>query len=46
MTADGLLGSDPAFLADLNAEIAEVQDEVENLKAYPAISIGFNFNFF
>jgi len=46
MTADGLLGSDPAFLADLNAEIAELQNEVDSLKAYPVISIGVNFNFF
>lgn len=46
MTADGLLGSDPAFLADLNAEIAEIQNEMDNLKAYPVISIGVNFNFF
>jgi hypothetical protein len=46
MTADGLLGSDPAFLADLNDEIAELDDEISNLKAYPVISIGLNFNFF
>ncbi len=46
MTADGLLGSDPAFLTDLNAEIAELQGEVSNLKAYPVVSIGLNFNFF
>jgi len=46
MTADGLLASDPALLADLNAEIAELQSEFENLKLYPVISIGFNFNFF
>lgn len=46
MSADGLLGTDPAFLADLNAEIAEVQNEVDNLKAYPVISLGLNFNFF
>jgi hypothetical protein len=46
MTADGLLASDPALLADLNAEIAELQSEFENLKLYPVVSIGFNFNFF
>ncbi|MGI9262173.1 MAG: hypothetical protein ACR2QR_09060 [Woeseiaceae bacterium] len=46
MSADGLLGSDPAFLADLNAEIAEVQNEVDDLKVYPVISLGLNFNFF
>lgn len=46
MSADGLLGSDPAFLTDINDEIAELQDEIDNLKAYPVVSIGFNFNFF
>ena len=46
MIADGLLASDPTFLADLNAEIAELQNEVEDMKAYPVISLGVNFNFF
>ena len=46
MSADGLLGSDPTFLNDLNAEIAELQNEVDDLQAYPVISVGVNFNFF
>lgn len=46
MSADGLLGSDPTFLTDLDAEIAELQSEVDSLKAYPVISLGVNFNFF
>jgi len=46
MSADGQLASDPAFLADLNAEIAELQNDVDNLKAYPVVSLGVNFNFF
>ncbi|MDH3441955.1 MAG: hypothetical protein OEM63_14445 [Gammaproteobacteria bacterium] len=46
IVADGLLGSDPVFLADLNAEIAELQNEVDSMKAYPVISLGVNFNFF
>lgn len=45
LTADGLLGSNPAFLADLEAERLELLNEVEDLKAYPVISLGFNFNF-
>jgi len=46
MSADGLLGSDPAFLADLDAEISELQNDVDNLKAYPVVSLGLSFNFF
>ena len=46
MTSDGLLANDPAFLADLNDEITTVTDEMGNLKAYPVISLGVNFNFF
>jgi hypothetical protein len=46
MTADGLLASDPAFLADLENERLLVQDEMKDLKAYPVISLGLNFNFF
>lgn len=46
MTADGLLGSDPGFLADLNDEIADLQDDVSDLKAYPVVSLGVSFNFF
>ena len=46
MAADGLLGSDPTFLSDLNAEIAELQDDVSDYKAYPVVSLGLSFNFF
>jgi hypothetical protein len=47
MTSDGTLAlaQDAGFLADLQAESLELQDELKNLKAYPVISIGFNFNF-
>jgi len=45
LTADGLLASDPGFLADLEAERQQLENEVEDLKAYPVVSIGFNFNF-
>jgi len=45
IAADGLLGSNAAFLADLEEERIELLNEVEDLKAYPVISVGFNFNF-
>lgn len=47
LTADGALAQiqDPGFLADLEAERQQLEDEVKDLKAYPVISIGFNFNF-
>jgi len=46
ISADGLLASDPAFLADLDAETAQVADEMDKLKAYPVVSLGLHFNFF
>lgn len=47
LTADGALAQiqDPGFLADLEAERMQLEDEVRDLKAYPVISMGFNFNF-
>lgn len=47
LTADGSLAliQDPGFLADLEAERSELENELKDLKAYPVISIGFNFNF-
>lgn len=44
-TADGTLAQDPGFIDDLNAETAELLNEVDDLKAYPVVSVGFNFNF-
>ena len=45
LTTDGLLANDPTFLAQLEAERAELEDEVSPLKAYPVVSLGFNFSF-
>ncbi len=45
LTADGLLGSAPGLLADLEAERQQLENEVEDLKAYPVVTLGFNFNF-
>ncbi len=46
LEADGLLANDPVFLAALENERVELEAEVENYKAWPVVSIGFNFNFF
>ena len=47
LTSDGALAliNDPGFLADLENERQELEDELKDMKAYPVISIGFNFNF-
>ncbi|MDA0679831.1 MAG: hypothetical protein O3A13_07680 [Proteobacteria bacterium] len=47
LASDGALAliSDPGFLADLEAERLQLEDELKDLKAYPVVSIGFNFNF-
>ena len=46
MTSTGLLANDPAFLAELESERQELEDELSNFKAWPVISIGFVYNFF
>ena len=45
MTSDGTLSTDPGFMQNLAEESQELEDELKDLKAYPVISIGFNFNF-
>jgi hypothetical protein len=45
LTSDGTLGNDPDFQAALEAERQQLEDEVEDFKAYPVVSLGFNFNF-
>ncbi|MCH6549298.1 MAG: hypothetical protein IH812_05665 [Proteobacteria bacterium] len=46
LTADGLLASDPTFMAALEAERLEIEAEFEDYKAFPVLSLGFSFNFF
>jgi hypothetical protein len=46
LDADGLLSNDPIFLDALESERQELEAEVDDYKAWPVISIGFNFNFF
>lgn len=45
LTADGLLADDPTFIAQLEQERLELEDDVDALKAYPVVSLGFNFSF-
>jgi hypothetical protein len=43
--ATGTLAGAQSFLDDLETERAELTDKVDVLKAYPVVSLGFNFNF-
>lgn len=38
--ADGPISTDPGFQADLDAEVQDIQDDVENLVVYPVLSLG------
>ena len=42
---DGLLSGDPTFEASLEAERAELENELDDYKAWPVVSLGFVFNF-
>ena len=46
MAATGLLASDPFFLAELESERQQLEDEMSNYKAWPVITLGFVYNFF
>ena len=50
LTSDGTLATDPGLAGDLfrtalETERQQLESEVEDMKAYPVIQIGFNFNF-
>jgi hypothetical protein len=45
LTADGSLANDPVFETALAVERQQLEDEVKDFKAYPVVSLGFNFNF-
>jgi hypothetical protein len=50
LTSDGTLATDPGndgdiFRSALETERQQLEDEVSDYKAYPVISLGFNFNF-
>lgn len=44
-TATGALSTDPAFLADLDTERAELEDALDNFEYYPVASIGVSYRF-
>lgn len=45
IATDGLLNGDPTFEASLEAERAELENELGDYKAWPVVSLGFVFNF-
>ena len=45
LNADGLLALDPGFLADLEAERVELEDEMKDFKAWPVVSLGLVYKF-
>jgi len=45
LSSDGTLSGLQSFLDDLESERAELANEVAVFKAYPVLSLGFNFNF-
>jgi len=50
LTSDGSLATDPGIVGDefraaMENERQQLENEVEDFKAYPVVSLGFNFNF-
>jgi hypothetical protein len=45
MSTDGPLDGNPMFEASLDAERAELENELSDYKAWPVVSLGFVFNF-
>lgn len=45
LSADGPLGGDPLFLTALETERQQLEDEMEDYKAWPVVSVGFNYQF-
>ena len=45
MTTTGLLANDPTFLAAVETERLDLQDDMSDFKAWPVLSLGFVFNF-
>jgi hypothetical protein len=45
MSSDGLLADNPAFQAELERERLELEDDLNNFKAWPVVSLGFVYNF-
>ncbi len=45
LSADGLLALDPTFLASLEAERLELEEDMSDFKAYPVVSLSIVYNF-
>ncbi len=45
LTADGLLADDTAFMDALEVERSELEEDTDKFKAYPVVSLAFNFKF-
>lgn len=45
LIADGLASTEAAFLAALEEERLEIEDDVSNYKAFPVLSLGLVYNF-
>lgn len=45
LIADGTLFDDPTFMASLENERLELEDDMSDFKAYPVISLSFVYNF-
>ncbi|MDH5502022.1 MAG: hypothetical protein OEY72_13070, partial [Gammaproteobacteria bacterium] len=45
LTSDGTLANNPTFQSQLEIERSELEDDFDALKAYPVVSLGFNFRF-
>jgi hypothetical protein len=45
MNTTGLLANDPTFLAFVETERLQLQDDISNFKAWPVISLGIVFSF-
>ncbi len=46
VTADGPFAGDPLFQANLDAEVARLEDDISSFKYYPVVSIGLGFGAF
>ena len=45
LESDGLLATDPLFMEALETERQQIESEFEDYKAWPVISLGFNYQF-
>ena len=41
----GLLSGDPTFQSELDAEIAQLEEDLESYEYYPVVNVGLTYNF-